>query len=287
MKQLWALLALVLATGCAHARLTEENDFFKLGVANEDQQYTQGLRVSWAGEKYQYYVGHQFYTPRSKRVTELVPDDRPYAAHLFIGAEKAERTGIDTQTRYGASIGVVGPLALGEEIQNGFHRLIGDKEALGWDNQLDNEPTLQLEAMRDHRLFQSRYADIIGTYGAELGNASTRGVGRITWRFGHGIPNDFGVNIIDDGGTAAETEDLAIYAFASVGGQIVARDIFLDGNTFEHSHRVTKRPLVGTARIGIALRYWLIAIAFQQVLVTQTFEEKEGNHVFGSINLGW
>ena len=44
----------------------------------------------------------------------------------------------------GLSVGVIGPGAVGEEIQNGFHHLIGDTTNKGWGYQLKNEPAFEL-----------------------------------------------------------------------------------------------------------------------------------------------
>ena len=48
-------------------------------------------------------------------------------------------------------LGVIGPAAGGEFVQNNFHRLIGVAPANGWANQLHNEPTLGLTFERRWR----------------------------------------------------------------------------------------------------------------------------------------
>jgi len=45
------------------------------------------------------------------------------------------------------------------------------------------------------------------------------------------------------------------YVFAGVEGRAVARDIFLDGNTFQKSPSVDKEPLVGELAVGAALLF--------------------------------
>ena len=46
-----------------------------------------------------------------------------------------------------------GPAALGEEVQNNFHRLINGDRVNGWNNQLRNEPGLTLTYERRWRPF--------------------------------------------------------------------------------------------------------------------------------------
>ena len=48
-------------------------------------------------------------------------------------------------------LGVIGPAAGGEFVQNNFHRLIGVSPANGWANQLHNEPTIGLTFERRWR----------------------------------------------------------------------------------------------------------------------------------------
>ena len=45
----------------------------------------------------------------------------------------------DTLDSVELNFGVVGPYALGEEVQNNYHDLIGVARSNGWDNQLNNE----------------------------------------------------------------------------------------------------------------------------------------------------
>jgi lipid A 3-O-deacylase len=43
-------------------------------------------------------------------------------------------------TRWKSTSGLVGPSALGKEVQTGWHKLIGAKQPMGWHNQIPNEP---------------------------------------------------------------------------------------------------------------------------------------------------
>jgi lipid A 3-O-deacylase len=65
--------------------------------------------------------------------------DRPWAAWLYLGgvAQRARDNRLDTVE---IDLGLVGPSALGREIQSGWHRLIGSPQPCGWHNQIPNEP---------------------------------------------------------------------------------------------------------------------------------------------------
>gem|GEM_PF-3516538 len=53
------------------------------------------------------------------------------------------------------SLGIAGPASLAENTQDTTHGLRKIDKASGWDNQLDNEPTLNLSFRHNHRLFEA------------------------------------------------------------------------------------------------------------------------------------
>ncbi|WP_460994321.1 lipid A-modifier LpxR family protein, partial [Staphylococcus aureus] len=55
------------------------------------------------------------------------------------------------------------------------------------------------------------------------------------------------------------------YLFAGVDARAVARNIFLDGNTFKDSPSVDKFPLVADANAGLALTYDQLRISYTLV----------------------
>src|SRR6478672_9374355 len=96
-------------------------------------------------------------------------------------------------------LGLVGPAAGGEFVQNNFHRLIGVATANGWANQLNNEPTIGLTFERrwrtDHAVVfedpKLEY-DIVPRLGFALGNAATYASAGGTLRIGKDLQDDFG-----------------------------------------------------------------------------------------------
>ena len=94
-----------------------------------------------------FQIGQSIFTPRDTAASRPDPDDRPYAGWLYVGStwvverRTAERVILDT---FQVNVGIVGPAAFGDEVQNQFHRVIGDSPVNGWDFQLDNEPGVEL-----------------------------------------------------------------------------------------------------------------------------------------------
>src|SRR3546814_17784538 len=100
--------------------------------------------------------------------------------------------------------------------------------------------------------------DVTPHLGAALGNVYTYGAGGLTLRFGEDLPDDYGPPRIRPALPGSDyfrpTDDFGWYFFAGAEGRIVARNIFLDGNTFKDSHSVDKRPLVADLQAGLADR---------------------------------
>lgn len=78
-----------------------------------------------------------------------------------------------------------------------------------------------------------------------------------------------------------------MHLFASFDGRAVARDIFLDGNTFQDSHSVDKKYLVGDVSLGLGLihRRWKFSLA--RVWRSKEYDGQQEPHKFGSVSLSY
>ncbi|WP_036186442.1 lipid A deacylase LpxR family protein [Marinobacterium lacunae] len=244
-------------------------------------------------------LGQQMYTPADRDRTTLDPNDRPYAGWLYLGF------GYHTRTRhklksFEANLGVVGPWSLAEESQNFIHDLRGFKKFKGWDNQLHNEPGVQFIYEYKQRLmfgglFENFQHDLIGHAGGSLGNVATYLNTGAEYRIGYNLPQDFGTSALRTGGDNSTPTSVdprlhnewGVHAFLSLDGRWVARDIFLDGNTFRDSHSVDKKPLVGDAAWGVAATWERWKLSLARYYRTQQFEGQDGGHKFGSIALSY
>jgi len=94
-------------------------------------------------------------------------------------------------------IGVVGPNARGETVQNNFHDLIGVAHANGWDNQLRDELAFDVTAERKWQvpledLGGGLAVDVVPYAAASLGTVHTYGAGGALLRLGCNLIVDFG-----------------------------------------------------------------------------------------------
>ena len=197
------------------------------------------------------------------------------------------KTGKDEPVRLDTlqlDLGLIGPAAGGEFVQNNFHKLIGVAQANGWANQLHNEPTIDLTFERRWRtgravVFEDPKLEVdfiprIGATSATSRSTPCRRHGahrqEPARRFGPtrarpALPGSEA--FIGDG-------SFGWYLFAGVDGQAVARNIFLDGNTDGYSLRVSHRPFVGEAQAGLAVTCRGVRFTYTQVLRTPDFYEQ-------------
>jgi len=294
-------------------------------IANTDRHYTNGFRFSWVSEEkssdpewarelldrlYPFAAlksgrvgaafGQSMFTPEDTATTALVPDDRPYAGWLYGGISvHAETTktfdgnALGTLDTVELDFGIVGPYALGRQVQNGVHELINVAKSSGWSNQLDNEPGLMLIGERRWRTapvsVMGLDLDAIPHIGGSIGNVMTfAGAGAMV-RLGQTLDIDFGPPLIRPSlsGLAAVNNktDFAWYLFAGAQGRAVARDIFLDGNTFSNSHSVDKKTFVADFQAGAAVVYQGVRLAVTQVYRTREFDGQAEADRFGALSL--
>lgn len=290
-----------------------ENDVFN----NTDQHYTNGLRAVWvapenstpewaqrladvvpvfpgeAVRRYGLSVGHSIFTPYDTATSAPLPNERPYAGWLYGGVGFVSDTG-RRQDYLELQLGIVGPSAMGKFVQNEWHGLIGADEANGWNNQLKDEPGVLLAYERKIRAWRSVNvagfsADLTPHFGVTLGNVMTAAAAGGTFRVGLDLPEDYGPPRIRPGLTGSTYfvpgGPRGWYLFAGFEGRAVARNIFLDGNTFRDSMSVSKLPFVGDIQAGIAGTIGDVRVAYTQVMRSREYREQGDPDTFGSVSL--
>jgi len=249
------------------------------------------------------HLGQSIYTPEDLSKSNLIEDDRPYAGWLYIGVtlnaeadQEILTMPFDTLDKLELDLGMVGPASLAEQTQRFVHKYSDSPDPKGWDNQLDNEPGVVLMFERNWRSPAHDFgglpveADFIPTAGVSLGNVNTSAsVGSIL-RFGQGLEVDYGPPLIQPNLAGVTYIDrveagYAWYIFGGFGGTFVARNIFLDGNTFSDSHSVDKKLLVGSATAGLAVAWRGARLALTHVWRTKEFDGQDQPDRFGSLSV--
>ncbi len=159
----WSLLTTSVAapgtTDVVEVRAVIDNDEF-VGLNRRDRWYSSGGRIGWtttspdgrpsfvsavpcaasspdrnAAPRRAWSLLQNIYTQNERDVSSASPADRPIGALLAIAHERGSFSpGADRG--WGVEVGVTGPAALGEQVQNGLHGLLGVQELRIWNQQL-------------------------------------------------------------------------------------------------------------------------------------------------------
>lgn len=248
-------------------------------------------------------IGQSIFTPADITTGAFQPVDRPYAGWLYTSLALHNKTEhfLDTLE---ISLGVVGPWSLAEHAQKWVHEVKDVQRPNGWRHQLKNEPAVNFVWERKYRLFKTGGErgpglDATGHVGAALGNVYTYANAGGYLRAGWNLPIDFGpsaIRLAGDTNAPASTRDprfaedasWGFHLFAGVDGRLMARDIFLDGNSWRDSHSVDKEPLVADFQAGASLLLSRWKLTYNHVLRTRQFEQqRNSHHDFGSITLSY
>lgn len=288
-----------------------ENDLF----AGNDNNYSNGVRASYISPeskpwealsrlanavpffpdnthtRWSFALGQNIYTPNNINLPNPPLDDQPYAGWLYGSAgiiADTEKT-LDT---FQITAGMVGPASGAQQTQKFIHKIIDSPKPQGWEYQLHNEPGLVLTYQRKWRnLYASTPLgfgfDLSPSVGANLGNIYTdAGVGFVA-RFGQDLPSDYGPPLIRPSLAGSDffipSRRFGWYFFGGVDGNVIGRNIFLDGNTFRDSRSVDKNILVGGAQAGLALTFGGMRLAYTQVFRTDEFKTQRSANQYGAL----
>ncbi|MEM7685562.1 MAG: lipid A deacylase LpxR family protein [Pseudomonadota bacterium] len=297
-------------------RFTFENDIF----GGTDEGYTNGVRfdyvtptnqLPWLARKAResllwmaedgadwyatFSLGQNIYTPQDLLRRTPDPNDRPYGGFTYASVGLAADSGYRLDT-LALDFGVVGRMAQADDVQRAVHDLIDADDPLGWDSQLRNEPAIRLVFERKYRFgydfdldFLDLQADAAPHFGLALGNVDTSGAAGFTFRFGDRLDDTFGPPRIRPAvaspGFYEPVDGIGWYVFSGIEARAVARNIFLDGNTFRDSPNVEPHRLVGDLSLGFALQYQDVELSYTHVLRTPEFRGQRGFAQFGSVSI--
>jgi hypothetical protein len=194
-------------------------------VANHtDEQYTEGANLEvvapWVKsfplskvlispfgiKRYGLGIEQACYTPNLNH-DDIVSQGRPFASTLFL---KTFVITIDSvnQQRFSSTLstGIIGPDALGKNIQDGFHQMIGDYVPPGWNDQIKNDVIVNYGVNYEKQLVSYRHmfsldveaAGRVGTFSDKLSPALNVMFGFFESPFSNErMPNKFKIYVYD------------------------------------------------------------------------------------------
>ncbi len=303
------LVVVSLPSACAAIEVQtywdNDTDAFVPGPGNFDRNYSEGTRVNcfgepdglpvpvrWLGDRlpgfaaagaerqFGFSLGQEIYTPDALSRTTPIRDDRPYAGWLYAGGilvRRDERVMRSLEVQ----LGTTGHASHADDVQCWWHHALGIRRPRGWQYQLPAEPGLVVSYEERRRPWGvRRHADFVPHGGVTLGNVHTEAGAGGTLRLGLPLPDDFGP--WRNAPATSERGRFDVYLFARGEGRAVARNLFLDGSTFAPSLRVTKRPFVAQAELGVAGRWRAVGFRYTFTYVTREYRERPYDQKYGS-----
>jgi len=291
-----------------------ENDAF----ATTDQHYTNGFQLSYltapreegglasnvfgwipgnanSDVRVGWQLGHAIFTPNDKVASELLPEERPYAAWLYGGLSLIYSSDRHIDT-WSLTVGTVGPDAKGEEIQNSIHEWSDNQRANGWDNQLDNQLGGTLIVERKWRKLAQMDVlrlgvDFMPHVGVSIGNIEQYANSGFTVRLGNDLDNDFGPPRIRPSLPGSDYfvphDNWSWYLFAGIDGRYVDKNIFIDDNDKNDLFNIEKNDWVADAQAGLVITRGDFRMAYTYVYRSAEFKQQTEKDRFGSLAFTW
>jgi lipid A 3-O-deacylase len=177
-----------------------ENDNYNFTL--RDRYYTNGLffRFNWLAKKTtdssllktinRVETGQMLYNSYYNRHSVemvLTTMDRPYAGWLYASYGQTKIYSNQDVLMYDGVLGVVGPAALGKQVQTGFHRLLKLYDIYGWEYQVKNEIGLNASVQYYRSLVKKKPGQNLTLHAvrrAMLGNTFTNASAGLLLKFG-------------------------------------------------------------------------------------------------------
>lgn len=276
-------------------------DFWMLPWNRPDEEYSSGVHITYDGGDAPWWsrrmlrelapcttsnrdcrmgraeIGQDLYTPATSNSNPFPgAGSRPNAGWLYV-SQTARLLRAARSDEVTLAVGVTGGPSLGKFTQTLAHSVAPTfNRPSDWTGQVGFEPGVVVRYEQRRRLGLDDHAigfDVIPRMSVTAGNVSTNAeVGvqtRTGWQLRHPwLPRDGPLEISLTGGISARA---------------VARDLFLDGNTFSDGPHVGHETFVGSGEIGVQMRFRALTLAYRAVNDTRSYPAGPKWHPWASI----
>jgi hypothetical protein len=283
-----------------YVRINYENDFF----AMSDEYYTQGVNLEFVAPAFKKFplamllvknkflptitgiaLEHEGFTPTNILASEVLENDRPYSCSLILKTFSIisnPHTNHRLATQF--SLGVIGPWAMGKEIQIAIHEKINsDKIPKGWNNQVHNDVIINYQIEYEQGLWIKRSFIVTAKGGGRLGTYITRLNSSFAFMFGL-FDNPFQFATKRD-------KNFQIYLYAEPQVNFIVFDATLQGGIFnDHNPYTLDRTeisrLVFQQNAGLVVKIHAFALEYSQTVMTREFKTGS-SHSWGSVRMAF
>jgi len=245
----------------------------------ESKNYNAGISISQA-----------IITPSD--ISEETPqyDDIPYAGYLAISFYLFQWDN-NSFDEFRADIGVVGEESGAEFVQNAFHKIIGSKEAKGWDTQLGTQYTINTLYRHGDITWQrmdpnSVSMDWFNQIGLEVGNFTTDAFVTTIFRVGQNYIRNFNVHypyLREEAAILKLDDDHKGFGWSfslGLNGQALAYSYILD-QAVKEGYDTDKNTFSGSLYGGVDLYYNLHKFTFLYQSHSPYTQEESKADIFG------
>ena len=223
-------------------------------------------------------VAQEIYTPR--RVADVpIAGERPHAAWLNAGAHvgRVDRTGMQALA---LRAGVTGPPALGEQVQNGVHRLLGNRLEEGWPHQLPARLVVAADYGATRVLLgpgssaaPSRFLD--ASAGVTVGTMRRAVQAGAAAHYGRGAPR----SALADAPLVARPGRLQLQV--AYRQELVLADGFVEG--IGATAGASRVPWVNEASVRAGWRWSRLGLEYRYVSRGREYRAQPGRHAYGTL----
>ena len=224
--------------------------------------------------------GQAIYTPKMLFSDDPLIEDRPYVGWLFVDASTALASQ-EGASSLGVQVGITGGPSLASPLHRWFHTSLGKHEPMGWKHQIPFEVAFSVtyEARRFLSILPVSWPgslQIEPRGSVSIGTLRTGAMAGISIRAGWNAPSSI------DWWGARPGKAYLLLALGSE-GEVVVRDLFLDGSTWGRSAHADLEPLIGrlTGRMQVGLGGFGLEIAATRSSIQ--FRGQEGKHTVGTV----
>lgn len=279
-------------------RFHYDNDFFTATDLYYTQGYTFELTAPWliknpvntillqfkdAHNRYGISFEQTGFIPTSITADYILYGDRPYAATIAL---KSYLISTDTikKSRLISSLtaGMIGPAALGNEMQTAIHKWIDDDLPQGWKYQIKNDIILDYNLVYEKQLVcQNNFFLLTARLQARLGTLNTNVSAAFTGKLG----------LINSPFTDTKQKNkFRLYLYGQPMVKAVGYDATLQGGLFNNNSPYTLpysalEKFTAQVDYGLAMHYKKLFLAYSQAIITREFKTGH-SHRWGGFKIG-
>jgi len=295
-----------------------END----GMLGKDQGYTSGLFLGYSAassyslEKFapvgikqlakilpldeknkqlwQILAGQKIWTPVEINTLNEQSDSRPYAGLLFVDLHLIEYSS-EFSNKYTFMTGTVGAHSYAQKAQKLLHEVIGSKEPLGWDRQINNQWVYSLgyekqQLLRRKKVNSVYDYDLSWTARVNVGNEKSEVALGGIYRWGVNLGDNFGSVGFTPGSYVNSgyfsTSGSGSFIFFGAEGRYRFNDITIEGRRPAHQYEINIKNWQASSVVGITYYQKNYGLSFNVAINLPEYEEaKENFSTTGTVDI--